>query len=223
MDEYRGILWGNTTRGPTVEAISCEHMLTSHIRYIWLEDPVDTVLKQYLDFHGERFIPVVLDNSKTIYVNVDYCDEVMASLETDSHKLPKQTTVINEPLRIRFKEFYTGDIPKHLQVLFDLYGVKFITFSQGKNKYHVYEKTFAEVCKKLCAGNNGPLPQPEIMTLDGKMITLRDFYTEDSSWEYIKTCLLLVCVKTVAVRHSQIYHVPVCNLSLVAKRLGLFI
>lgn len=224
MEDYKGLLWGNTTSRPSPQPVAETCKITSYRQYRCFKNNIDESLRPYLDFYGQKFIPVTIGDH-TYHVNSALTEEVCGELLAGKDPMLKPYEIIGNPPTLRFQEFYVGEIPKWLQVLFDMHGVKFAAFEKQHTRYHIYEKSFETICRKLCILNVGAnaVTAPATITLEGASINLQDFYAHNSDWNHIGAYLSLLGIPVVTVAHSTgTYHVPVSQLAFVARRLNLY-
>lgn len=193
-----------------------EHRVDHHLSYRWFRGDIDANLKHYLDYIGERYIPVEIDGV-TYHINSKYCEEVYRELLAGKFN-PVMTHTT--PLVFAFSDCYTDDIPVWLDVVLEVYGVKFTKFAYNRTEYRVYSPAFERVHKEVIT--NGKYT-PQIVTLPGITLHLQDYYYDNTRTVYLREFLRFVGVDLVRVPHrGKTYYIPSCNLELTAKRLRLY-
>jgi len=190
--------------------------------YRCFRDEIPESLKIYLDYMGQRFVPIVVNDTKW-FVSEDYLGEVCAELLDGRCPLKCQYVEKPNPV-VRFQEFYIGEIPRYLQILFSLHDIRFETFEQNRYTYRVWEGRYEQVCKKICDGNRRQSqPVSETILQPLEKVNIADFYRDDDNWELTSAYLTLIGVQFVqVVHHQQKYHIPLSHMDLATRRLNLY-
>lgn len=200
--------------------------ITSMRYYRCFRDYIDESLKVYLDYTGQKFVPLVVGDVKW-FVSEEYLLETTTELLDGVDPMLRQYVLKPDPV-IRFQEFYVGEIPHYLQVVFELHGVKFVTFEWNRCTYQVWDERYDQVCRRICDSARQSIRQtqltPETITRQVTNVTIADFYRDDDHWEYTRAYLTLLGIRFARVVHQQqTYYIPLSHLELATRRLNLYV
>ena len=223
MDDFKSLLWGSAV-AKTPQPITQEYKVDRLYIPQCIYDRIDPLLKSYLDFFEQRYVPVigygavdmVSGGTFTRYLNIRAADSADIADSLLTAPLPA----------LKFQDYYITAIPKHLQTIFTLHDIKFVPVDHGGRRLYIYEKTLDETSNRLGVGSSNTgtnaLATPVTITLNSNVILLQDFYLAGDAWESIRVYLKLLGVKFVTVPHNgYVYNIPTCYLDVVARRHGL--